>query len=764
MTAPRLSRLTDSGSVYLLQHAANPVDWHPWGPEAFERARREDKPIFLSIGYSSCHWCHVANRTLFSDPEIAELMNRWFVNVKVDREQRPDVDAIYLLATRLLTGRAGWPNNVFLTPEGKPFFAGSYFPPSDEPDRPGFPTVLRQIHESWVFRRAEMEAKAEETVAAMRRVQLRAPARVGPGEPRRWWAEARRNLAAAFDPGHGGFRRSAQEESAFPMEPVLALLAADFRQGRRPQDARRMLVATLDAMAAGGIHDHVGGGFHRYSIERSWSLPHFEKMLYTNAQVLKLYAEAWPLTRRPWYRDVARSVGGYLLERMQAPEGGFFAAEDAEAAGEEGGSYLWSAEEIHALLGEDAARGFFEVYELVLAAKPATLTGGEPGVLRMRRAPRDSAPAAAHAPALAKLRAARAERPQPLRDEKLIVSWNGLAIEAFAVAGRILGEAEYLRAARRAAERIWKLAYDSGGGRLRHEIFQGEARGEGFLDDYALFGNGLAALADATGERRWRMRARTLAEDALRLFSRPDGSLAKTLEEKEFVVPPEESGDLPYPAGASAMLALLGRLERAGAPVRDRAAGQRILGSLAFRIAAQPQQWPLALGAALAMRHEPAAKVAAAQAGAAAAGEGAAAPADSRSYVQVSARVRRGAAGDEIAVRLRIAPGFHVNANPATHDFLVPTRVRFERFAPTRIAYPEAKIFRPAFASGGIAVYEGEIEIVAHAPAGALARGRTRAGRVEVQACDEQLCFAPATLPFAVRASSAGEGGGGRKE
>ena len=741
--------MIDSGSPYLLQHARNPVEWYQWGEEALERARRENKPIFLSVGYSSCYWCHVANRTLYSNPEIAALMNRWFVNVKVDREQRPDIDAIYLRATQLMTGRGGWPNNVFLTPDGKPFFGGSYFPPADDAfGRPGFVTVLRIVRDDWNARESETRGRAERVLAAMRSAQDAGRSGAGIARPETWLQEATRAATARFDAAHGGFRFEGSD-SQFPQEPLLGLLAMA-ADATPDAGALAMLTATLDAIALGALHDHVGGGFHRYSVDRTWSVPHFEKMLYNNAQLLKLYADAWRVTRRPLYRQVAADTARYLERRMSAPGGGFYTAEDAEVGGHEGASYLWSAAEIEAALGAGGARRLLKVYSLMpLAAYAASALEprDERGALRMRLPIAAGARAeqlvARTAPLRAKLRQARDSRPQPARDEKMIVALNGMAIDAFASAGRTLGEPGYVRLAQRAAKRIWALAYDPRARSLRHEIFRGRARGEAFLDDYALLGSGFLALAEAGGDPAWRVRAAQLAEDMLGRFARADGSLATSPAESALVIAPVESGDSAYPSGTSAAVALLMRLHAAGGPQRYRGAAERAIAGVRARVDAQPDAWPV-LVAATAV---------------------AAAPdlADTAAHVKVGARVRGAPQGDdEIVVTVQIARGYHVNANPASFDYLIPTAVIFAGLTPSRVIYPAPKLFRPAFARAGIRVYEGGVEIVAQFPKGTLRRDRAVTGSVRAQACNDEVCLPPADLPLGASQAAAATPAGAR--
>jgi uncharacterized protein YyaL (SSP411 family) len=377
------NRLIHSNDPYLLLHAHNPVDWYPWGPEALARAKRENKPIFLSIGYSTCYWCHVAERTIYSDPEIAKLMNQWFINIKVDREQRPDLDEIYMLATNLMTGQGGWPNNVFLTPDLKPIFAGSYFPPADDAlGRPGFPTVLRTIHEAWTAHRQDVIASADRVFKVMQQARQEKPG-AAEASPAAWLTQARKAWLQRFDSEHGGFP-SGDREMKFPHESVLEMLLADYRITHNPEDLE-VLTQSLNAMALGGIYDHLGGGFHRYSTEKPGRSA-FRKMLHDNAQLLTIYAEAYQLTQDPLYRYIAEDMREYLTRHMAAPEGGFYTAQDAEVQGEEGASYLWTRKEITSILGAEAAQRFFKVYALTpmpAQSGETVLSGEERGVLRV---------------------------------------------------------------------------------------------------------------------------------------------------------------------------------------------------------------------------------------------------------------------------------------------------------------------------------------------------------------------------------------------
>ncbi|MFZ5558522.1 MAG: thioredoxin domain-containing protein [Pseudomonadota bacterium] len=730
------NRLIDSGSLYLMQHAHNPVDWHPWGEEAFAKARREGKPIFLSIGYSTCYWCHVAERTLFSVPEIAALMNAGFVNVKVDREQHPDVDQTYLIATQLLTGQVGWPNNLFLTPDLKPFFAGSYFPPEDDHNgRPGFPTVLRAIRHEWSGNRARLESVADRVAAAMAQANARAAAPASL-DTAALAAEARSRLVRSFDPEHGGFTLRSPV-SRFPMAPSLLLLADDGVAPGTP------LARTLDAMLLGALFDHLGGGFHRYTVDSGWSVPHFEKMLYDNAQLLALYARAHRASGVARYRDAAQRTAAYLLGRMQDPGGGFQTAEDAQVDGREGASYVWSAAEVERVLGPADAARFLRIYAITPLPEQedeALLAGGERGALRIR-AGADAAALWQAAEDLAPLRvrllAARDRRPQPARDDKLIVSLNALAIAALAEAGTELGEPAWVSAAVRAAERIWRDAWDDARGELRHEIFRGRAQRPGYLDDYALLGDAYLTLAQATSDARWRERAARLADAMLAAFARPDGGLNVTRAGNALPVAPEDQGDNAQPSGSSAALALLIRLP---AP-RHRDAAARLAAHLAGELAAYPEEWPSALRALAAPQAQPVVAAAVARLTSTATEAGADTPADSARHVRARGAWIEREGTRELVVTVEVAPGYHVNANPASYGYLIPTALELAEAA--GVEYPRPARIAPDFAREGIDVYAGRFEIRARLRPGAAAAGAT----LRVQACTDEVCLLPARVP-----------------
>jgi uncharacterized protein YyaL (SSP411 family) len=513
------NRLRGETSPYLLQHAHNPVAWYPWGPEALGRAKAEDKPIFLSIGYSACHWCHVMERESFEDPEIAAVMNREFINIKVDREERPDLDQIYMTAVQAMTGHGGWPMSVFLTPDLEPFFGGTYYPPTDSRGLPGFRRVLEAVANAWRHRRGEITASAGELMN-----QLRAMGKVPASEGAlnaKLLDQAAHRLAQHFDHGHGGFGQAPK----FPHPMDLKVL---LRQHARTGDeqALHMVRLTLDKMARGGIYDHLGGGFARYATDQRWLVPHFEKMLYDNALLAQAYLEAYQLTRDPEFARVARETMDYVLGRMTSPAGGFYAAEDADSEGEEGKYYVWTLDEIRSVLGPKRAEAFAYVYDVSergnwqgrnilnlpkTIAQAAKLLGRDEAELR-----------AELAEDRAKLLEVRNRRVPPGKDTKVLTSWNGLMLAALAEGALILEEPRYADAARRAAAFLLEHVRTSDG-RLLHSSTDGRARFNGYLDDYANLTDGLTRLFEVTGEPRWIGAAVELAEVMLEEFADPSG-------------------------------------------------------------------------------------------------------------------------------------------------------------------------------------------------------------------------------------------------
>ncbi len=482
------NRLASESSLYLQQHASNPVDWYPWGDEALGLARTLDRPILLSIGYSACHWCHVMERECFENEEIAALMNERFVCIKVDREERPDLDHLYMKALQGMTGRGGWPMTVFLTPDGRPYYAGTYFPPEDRNGMPGFPRVLIGVSTAWAEQRDAVLDSADRVGAF-----LREDAQEGAGESslnEARFLEAAGLLLESMDSEHGGFGKAPK----FPASMALTLLL-DAEVLEPNEDRRRLLQLTLGRMAAGGIRDHLGGGFHRYSVDGVWLVPHFEKMLYDQALLAKLYLNAARYFDEPVYAEVAAEIFEYVLREMTSGEGGFHATQDADSEGEEGKFFVWSKAEIENVLGGDRARLFCRAYDV---SEAGNFEGHN---ILQRILPRGELGKGGAEAELAECRAMlfrhRVGRVAPGRDDKVVADWNGLMISALALGGRVLDQPHWILAAERAADFVRGAMMNADG--LRHVYAGGVAKVPAFLDDYAFFGRGCLDLFEASG-------------------------------------------------------------------------------------------------------------------------------------------------------------------------------------------------------------------------------------------------------------------------
>jgi len=519
------NRLSAETSPYLLQHADNPVDWYPWGEEAFAKARAEDKPVLLSVGYAACHWCHVMEHESFEDDETAALMNERYVNIKVDREERPDVDSLYMDAVVALTGHGGWPMTVFLTPEGEPFLGGTYYPPEPRHGLPSFKQVLAAISDAYRQRRGDITSQARALVEAVRRSAELAPSNDPLTES--LLADASRALRAQFDAEWGGWGGAPK----FPQASTLEFLLRMHLRG--DEEALPMVTATLDAMAAGGMYDLVGGGFHRYSVDEAWLVPHFEKMLYDNALLASTYLHAWVVTGEERYRRVVEETLDYMVRELRLPEGGFASAQDADTEGVEGLTFTWTPEEG---VREDLLHPF-EHGRFVIRGE---LSAEERG----------------------RLFELREQRPKPLRDDKAIAAWNGLALAGLAEAGRRLERSDYIDAARELGEFL--LGPLSTEGRLHRTLRAGQAKGTGYLEDYADVANGLLELHVATGDLRWLEEANRLARLTVELFADEErgGFYLSPADGEELVARKKDLEDQPTPSGNSMLAYVLLKLAR----------------------------------------------------------------------------------------------------------------------------------------------------------------------------------------------------------
>ena len=770
------NRLAGESSPYLLLHQHNPVDWYPWGEEALRRASREDKPIFLSVGYSTCYWCHVMERESFADPRVAAVMNRDFVNIKLDREERPDLDEVYMTATQILTGQGGWPNSLFLTPKLEPFFAGTYFPPDDAHGRPGFRHVLEDLAQAWKERRTDVEEQAAEMAKAMRHfLEERSRPGAEPPGPGTCWRGVD-SLARRFDREWGGFGSAPK----FPTPSNLFLLLE--MAPERP-DAGEMLAATLDAMARGGIYDQLAGGFHRYATDREWKVPHFEKMLYDNGFLLELHAREHARTGDPQAARVARETAAFLGREMTSPEGALWSAIDAETGGHEGAYYVWARAEIAAVLGEEdaafaapllgfAGPPFFEGDRYVLHAPERWEE-----VARRRRLDPDELLRELAGPRR-RLLEARGKRPRPATDDKVLADWNGMAIAGLAAAGRLLGEPGFIAQAVRAAEVVLgEMRPGGAGGSLMHVWRAGHARIPAFLADYAFLVRGLLALHEATGEARWLASAAELTDEQAARLADPEGGFFVAGASPDLLFRSKDPFDGATPAAnAVAVLNLIELAERDAGGRREHWHDQATAALKAFAplVEQHPEAVRMMAIAARRYRGEVPAPVEAARERAPGAGPLAMLEKEAEELVKVhlelgeeaggrkeapapageAAEGAAGRAGAEVAWRpfrlvLEVAPGWHLQANPPSESFLVPTTLAAEGAELRRVSYPAGEPLRVAFSSRPVAAYQGRVELLGEV---GLAAGRQNSPapgaahlRLTYQLCDDRRCLPPVT-------------------
>ncbi|MGF1503514.1 MAG: DUF255 domain-containing protein [Paracoccaceae bacterium] len=699
--AKYVNRLIHEPSPYLLQHAHNPVDWRPWGEAAFAEAAERGVPLFLSVGYATCHWCHVMEEESFDNEEVAAVLNALFVPIKLDREQRPDLDQVYITATQLQHGHAGWPNSVFLRPDGKPFHTGTYFP------KPHFLQVLAAVSEAWGSKRDDIDRVAEALSTAIARQQAaRMVASPPPGDEA--FAAAVAQLGEMSNDLEGGFSEGQQ----FPQETFLVFLLDHWR---RTGSAEALAIATrsLDAIAAGGIHDHAGGGFHRYTVDPNWRTPHFEKMLYNQGQLGRAFVEGWEATGRLAYARAAERAFDYVLREMSDGVGAFYAAEDADSLDadgrrEEGAFYTWTPEEIAAI---PAAAPFGET--LGLATRP-TLDGRH--VLHLASgATQDWA---ALAPALDALREARAVRPRPIRDEKIIAGWNGLMIRALADGAVALSRPVYRAAAARAGEALWSRLWQPGEGDRPGRLFRiwaGERALEpGQLEDYAWLGLGFLALDEAGAEGPWRARALEMARAATARFGDGAGRL-RMAEADGPVGPVYDSADGATPAGESSMLELLVRAGRAAQDADLTIRAEELRAAISAQMVQAPLLRPEGLVASRILDGSPSTH--------------------RRTLAQGTLRATLRRAGPAWTMTLEVAEGWHMNAHAPGPDWLTGAALDG-----AEIAWPAGYPLTAAFADEPVAVYAGALELPLTPTAPAVT--------LHAQICSDTLCLEPLAETF----------------
>ena len=790
------NRLSRETSPYLLAHAHNPVDWYPWGPEALEKAKKEDKPIFLSIGYSSCHWCHVMEKKVFSDPEIARYMNAHFVNIKVDREERPDLDDIYMTALQLYFDLAhspqsgGWPLSMFLMPDGRPLAGGTYFPPDDQEGRMGFPSWMKRVVELIRDHRQQVETNADILSNAVR-VAARPRAKLSPVElDGALIAPVLKSLAATYDSEYGGFGFSAKtpDRPKFPQPTKLAFLQYEATRHTSEQ-AAKMVYHTLDRVAAGGIYDHVGGGFHRYSTDRFWRVPHFEKMLYDNAQLADVYADAYRHTKQRHYKEIVEGTIDFIMRDLRDASGGFYAALDADSEGVEGKYYVWTDEQLAEVLSEDELAVCQVVYG----------TGGESNfelghVLELKLLP-DAAAKKLKLSAVqlerrlveirGKLLSARQQRRPPARDDKILAAWNGLMIRTLARAGVILEKPEYVQAAERAADFILAEMRDEKG-RLLHSYAGRQAKLNAYLDDYAYVNEGLLSLHLATGNEKWANAAKRLTDLQLQFFwdDQEKGCYFTSHNHESLLARTKNAYDSVIPSGNSVTVRNLLRLASFGKQADYRNRARQTLELFAPLIVDAPgglTNMALALSEFLdtneAATGPPAQRT---RLGIApepeivlARNENVEPPAKGKKpakpeYVTGKAflSVDRVPAGGKckVLVQLQIAEGWHIHANPAGDaDLDIATEIEIESqldLALTNMRYPAGKKVdrvegeRPMFLYLGKVDVFGEIEV----PAEAVGKREELVLFVTYQACNDNRCLPPRKLKLTLPVTVARQG------
>ncbi|MCY4567019.1 MAG: DUF255 domain-containing protein [Candidatus Poribacteria bacterium] len=717
------NRLIHETSPYLLLHAHNPVEWYPWGDEALARAKKENKLIFLSVGYSTCYWCHVMEREVFSNPEIAAVMNEDFINIKIDREERPDLDEIYMTATQLLIQRGGWPNSVFLTPDLKPFYAGTYFPPTDMPGRPGFPTILDAVHEAWVTREAEVIESASQISDTIELATSRGfTALAATPLDRSLTTAALDYLRTTYSHAYGGFGGAPK----FPSPANLEFLLSEYERVS-DESLLKMVTYTLDMMAYGGMYDQIGGGFHRYSVDAKWLVPHFEKMLYDNAQLAKVYLHTYQLTQEDRYRRIAEEIFSFIFREMTAPEGGFYAALDAETDAEEGKYYVWTADEIQKILGKKGAARFAGVYGV---DKGPNFEGNNVLYVPNGAAAEDTLKEVESA--REKLLTTRFDREYPLLDTKIIVNWNGLMIDALAYGYQVLGKERYLIAASKAAQFILSTLKKPDG-ELCHTYTAGVVKQDVYLDDYAFFVHGLLGLYQATGDKEWLNSAKRLTDAMIQLFwdDKNGGFYYTKADAKHLIVRTKKPYDSAIPSGNAVAVA---NLLTFGTDYQRYA--EETLQIFAKSMSQSPSSFMymhFALNRYLTAGEE----------------VGTAIPSFVSATVEVNAK-NKGIY--DVMLQLDIATGWHINANPAGQDNLIPTTITVNTETSLEIAdvaYPKGRSTRFEFSSESLNVYEESLTI----PLRLKQKPNTKHDKnvpitlqLTYQLCNETECLLPQTL------------------
>ena len=729
-----INRLIFEDTPYLLQHAHNPVDWHPWGREALNRAKTEDKPVFLSIGYSTCHWCHVMEVESFDDVSVARYMNEHFIAIKVDRELLPEVDAVYMAAAMMINGQGGWPMSSFLTADGRPFFAGTYYPPQQ------FLSLLQGVRAAWDQRRADLLEQAE--LITDRINQATSVGRQAAGIDNGTIARAVDEIVRSFDGSFGGFGGAPK----FPNEPYLFLLAeaAVHFDAVDAAPIPEVLDKTLKAMAQGGIYDHVGGGFHRYSVDQHWLVPHFEKMLYNQANLARVYLRVYQITGAEWCGRVVTEILDYVVREMRDAGGGFYSATDADSEDREGVFFSWTREELRSRLGE-------EEYLLAVDLFGVTEAGNFDGrsILYLAEGYAEYAQNHGLAPdglletvatIKQKLLHARNERVRPLRDDKIITAWNGMMITAFSDAGKTLGREDYTRAAVNAANYLLQKNRRRDGGLWRASL-NGRPAVVGTQEDYAFLAEGLVQLYDDTDDDDWLRQAQALIDTMVGRFSdRRDGGFYMTEEDAAVQLPlrMKELDDNAVPSGNSTALRVLARLAKRTGREDYRGHAERLIGGFCVRIARYPHAFSyLQTGLLEFLNHECGARQYAAG-----------------GNIRIDSAVSGEGRELELIVRIAMRPQWRIHAGGGAGGDLIATELVADERSSWELAevnYPEPVIEAPSSLTGALPVYRDEVVISAVLKGrGARNGGSLIRFKLRLQACNDDACLAPETVAILV--------------
>jgi uncharacterized protein YyaL (SSP411 family) len=715
----KANRLVDAASPYLRQHAYNPIDWYSWGEEAFAKAKKENKPVFLSIGYSTCHWCHVMARESFENDKIAEVLNSNFISIKVDRERRPDVDETYMLATQLITGGGGWPNSVFLTPDRKPFYAGTYFPPDP------FRSLLSQVSGFWLREEDKLRSDADKLAGTIDTIMTRrVEAEEITPEVLKTSADT---LLQNYDLVYGGFGGAPK----FPQESTLLfLLRLAEKDGHK--DALEAVNYTLDSLLNGGITDHAAGGFHRYSTDAKWLVPHFEKMLYNQALITSALVRTYRLTGNERLATGARNALDYVLDDMTSPQGGFYSARDADSEGEEGTFYVWTTDQIDEALDKDDAEFAKTAYGITFEGNfengTSVLHFPKMANQMAKQLGMDEAAFYARINKIrTKLTEVRSKREAPHRDEKILTAWNGMMIVTFAEAAEILGEKRYRQAALKGGTFLWDVMHDDG--KLQRAFFEGKTELDGQQEDYAFSALGFISLYDLTGEQKWLDRAETIMSEMVKGFrDETAGDYYMTASLNTFGKAKART-DSGTPSGNAAALEVFAKLTHRSANPDHRINGEALLSALSGLAAKSPQSNAYSLLAAdMQLR-----------------GGAGARQFMSKGVVDASAKLDL--SSGEVTVKVKVADGWHINSNTPLEDFFIATQLTVEGVDGAKITYPVHKKMKLGFHDKELALFEGAVELkakLANVPDGAVT------AKLRVQACSDKICLEPETADLRI--------------